>query len=158
MSEHEQLPGGSPSLLISLRQRLEAKHALLANAQQQPEDEAGRDEQQRESAGQDEEEQEHQSKHTLQALCTETHTVLRRTCCFTCTRAALPSPSLHLHLLMLLLAGLDALDEEMLQQQDEMQLLDLVSFDHCKEVRATTGALESHETLVRAAAVSAVER
>jgi hypothetical protein len=33
-----------------------------------------------------------------------------------------------------LLAGLGALGADVLQQ-DELQLVDLVSFDHCKEVR-----------------------
>jgi hypothetical protein len=35
---------------------------------------------------------------------------------------------------VLLLAGLRALGADMLQQ-DELQLVDLVSFEHCKEVR-----------------------
>jgi hypothetical protein len=54
---------------------------------------------------------------------------------------------------MLLLAGFGALGADALQQ-DELQLLDLVSFDHCKEVRATRLTLIA----VRAAGCTAVCR
>jgi hypothetical protein len=63
MSGQEQLPGGSGSLLSSLRQRLQAKHALIASAHQQAEDNAGEDAQQCLIEGQHEEEQEDRSKH-----------------------------------------------------------------------------------------------
>jgi hypothetical protein len=63
MSGQEQLPGSSGSLLSSLRQRLEAKHALLASTHQQAEDSAGDDGQQCLTEGQHEEEQEDGRKH-----------------------------------------------------------------------------------------------
>lgn len=71
MSGQQQLLGGSGSLLISLRQRLEAKHALHTSAQQQQaEDDAAEDAQQYVHAGQHEEEHGDDSKHRLNSLST----------------------------------------------------------------------------------------